>query len=720
MKNRSSKKIKQGFLDQYDSAFENDSELTLEIKELDQRYSHESYLTEGGMKELYSINDQVVDRELIKAKLKDGESPLKVDAFIREARLNASLQHPNIVPVYDIGLDENDEIYFTMKKLGGENLKSILEKFQKHDPETLETYSQTLLLDTFLKVCDAISYSHSKNILHLDLKPANIQVDEYGQVMVCDWGLARELEDLKDLPTRTKTMVYGKKGLELTQDGLFKGSPGYMAPEQISSSFGPRTKATDVYSLGAILYSLVTLEIPIEGDDLEEVYKRTEQGDFLEPRERTPERLISSSLNAVIMKAMATQAEDRYKNVQELSFEIRALSAGYATEAEEASFITQLKLLVLRNKQLSGTIMSFSLALIVFLSLFMKSLKDERNLARQAEIKASQSEKLARESLHKAEEEEKRAQELLAGLEQEKRVRQLVSTEAAPKIMESAYAAYAEGQYKKALYYMDSVVKLNPELDWPWAFRGRLLFGEMRFKEALENLDKYKGKRDITWLKDLTRQCIKDKNAGKVSWKYMLNLIKTLRKTPRDWALRSGTHTHLCMTVTRTYPVEDRLKFAKEMFQTYSVENRFRFDLSRVGNFHKLSMRNSKGFRWITPLHNLPLVDLDLAYTGVTDLRPLKNMPLIKLDLENTSVRDISVLKGMPLKNLNLRHSDVSVIKALENSSLERLSLSYHWTELEPLKTCKNLNFLRLPRDLYSESELKKYKLLDKVEYYKK
>ena len=114
MKSIKSDKIKQGFLDQYDSAFENDSELTLEIKALEQRYSDESYLTEGGMKELYSTNDQVVDRELIKAKLKEYESPLKVDAFIREARLNASLQHPNIVPVYDIGLDESDKIYFTI------------------------------------------------------------------------------------------------------------------------------------------------------------------------------------------------------------------------------------------------------------------------------------------------------------------------------------------------------------------------------------------------------------------------------------------------------------------------------------------------------------------------------------------------------------------------------------------------------------------------------
>ena len=718
MENKKPSKIKQSFLAAYDSAFEDDSELILEIKDLEKRYSEEAYLTEGGMKKLSSISDLIIKRDIIKAKLKEENNPLKVDDFIREARLNASLQHPNIVPIYDIGIDDNNEAFFTMKKLGGENLKDILKQLQDKKQEYIENYTQTYLLETFLKVCDAISYSHSKNIIHLDLKPANIQLDEYGQVMVCDWGLARELKELENLPTRTKVMSTNIKGINLTQDGQFKGSPGYMAPEQISSSFGPRTKATDIYSLGAILYSLVTLKCPIESTELEEVFDKTEKGEFLEPRQCTPERNISASLNAVIMKAMATKSENRYASVQELSYEIRALSEGYATEAEQASFFTQLRLLYLRNKNLSLTILLFSLTSMIFLALFMKKLNEEKEFAQLAELKANQSEKVARESLIKAEEEEKRAQNLLEGLEQEKKIREKVSTEAAPKIMESAYSVYREGHYQKALSYMDSVVKLSPKLEWSWAFRGRLLFGEMRFKEALENLENYSGDKDIQWLIDLTRQCIRDKEANKLTWKYMFLLIKKLRETPRDWPLRSRTHTHLCMTVTRLYPLEERLEFAKKMFQFYSIQNRFRFEVTSIDQALKLSMRNSKGFRWITPLHKLPLKELDLAYTDINDISPLQGMQLTKLDLENTSISNIEVLQGMPLKNLNLRYSQVSVIKVLKNSSIQRLSLSNHWTELAPLATCKNLYHLRIPKDLYTTRTLKKYGLLDKVEFY--
>jgi serine/threonine protein kinase len=182
-----------------------------EILQLDQRYSGEVPLNQGGMKMILQCRDELTDRPIAKAIMQEISSNDAVDDFIAEARLTASLEHPNIVPVHDLGLTPEGEPFFTMKLLSGENLQQILKGLRQQDKIYIENYPLEVLLEIFIKVCDAMAYAHSKNILHLDLKPANIQVDDYGQVLVCDWGLAKRSTCNGKFQGQGKSRLYGTR-----------------------------------------------------------------------------------------------------------------------------------------------------------------------------------------------------------------------------------------------------------------------------------------------------------------------------------------------------------------------------------------------------------------------------------------------------------------------------------------------------------------------------
>ena len=205
-------------------------------------------------------------------------------------------------------------------------------------------------------------------MVHLDLKTANIHLEEFGEVLVCDWGLARYLEgyepesDFEGIPEIHH---------EQTVDGQIKGSPGYMAPEQVAPNLGTKDEKTDIYSLGAVLYFLLTYKAPIEKEGLREMIHSTIIGDFPEPRERCPQMNISKSLNAVVLKAMATKRKQRYESVQALADDVRAYKNGFATRAEHASFVTLASLLMKRYKRVFYSIVTSVFILALTVALFL-------------------------------------------------------------------------------------------------------------------------------------------------------------------------------------------------------------------------------------------------------------------------------------------------------------------------------------------------------------
>lgn len=292
----------------------------------------------GGMKAVLLVHDHETARDVAMAIMPDFRERPKQDLerFVREARLTASLEHPNIVPIYDIGIDSSGSPFFTMKYLRGMPLDTLIRRIS-NDEADVRTYTLDRLIMVFLRVCNAVDFAHSRRVCHLDLKPSNINIGDFGEVQVLDWGLAR------------KTDRFG----QVISEGIpsTRGTPGFVAPEFINHSPDKSldTRA-DIFALGGLLYSLLALQTPLAGKPVEEILRRTASGDVPPPSKVAPRgRLVPHALEAIAMKAMSPNPGDRYNSVAEIKAEIRAFNSGFAPEAEHPSRSYRLLLFFLRN-----------------------------------------------------------------------------------------------------------------------------------------------------------------------------------------------------------------------------------------------------------------------------------------------------------------------------------------------------------------------------------
>ena len=332
----------------------------IHLKNNDFRYDILDEIDYGGMKSIFRAIDKQTRRQVAIAFIRNEEYSDKVlRYFIQEAWLTASLQHPNIVPIYDIGVAPDRRPYFVMKLLSGENLASILAKLDHGVEGYSEGYDLNSLLNIFIKICDAVSYAHDSGVIHLDLKPENIQVSNFGQVLLIDWGIAfskltnkiaEEGEELESLSDLCQTIF-----------GSIKGTPGYMAPEQMRRGNEPADERADIFGLGAILYSILTYERPGAEESKESV--EVFDYDFTWPSEIT----IPEALKAIVTKAIEPLPKKRYQSAGELKDDLESFLAGRATEAEQASFIRLLVLLIKRNKAVVFAI-SLSVTFIIIMT----------------------------------------------------------------------------------------------------------------------------------------------------------------------------------------------------------------------------------------------------------------------------------------------------------------------------------------------------------------
>ena len=328
------------------------------LKDHVSRYQELDHIAEGGEKKITLVHDHRLDRKVAMARAAHARTPQDQEQFLREARLTANLAHPNIMPVYNMGVDADGVPFFSMELVPGDSLKTIINKLREGDEAYRRDYPLEILLNIFTKICDAIAFAHSRKVLHLDIKPDNIRVGTFGEVFVCDWGLARVMNTPEEAPVETDDELDADILNDMTLSGTMKGTPGFMAPEQ-TLAYGEKTEQTDVYALGAVLYMLLSYELPVRGSSAIEVVQNTREGNVIPLRRRATDHHIPVSLAAVTMKALSLDPKDRYTKVQDLRQEIGRYRAGYPTQAEHAGLTTHLSLLMRRHSRITFLMMFF-------------------------------------------------------------------------------------------------------------------------------------------------------------------------------------------------------------------------------------------------------------------------------------------------------------------------------------------------------------------------
>lgn len=279
------------------------------------RFADRGEIARGGQGVIRKVFDRQLER-YVALKVMDPELAHSADAmgrFLDESRLTGQLDHPNIVPIYDLATAGATTPEFMMKLVEGETLSARLRRLRTRPDLDLAS-----LLEIFLKVCDAVAFAHSRGVIHRDLKPANIMIGEFGQVYVMDWGCAvvvpgrggRAPDEVK--PRRTV----------VDEPGTVIGTSAYMAPEQAWGHTAEIDERTDVFGLGAVLYQILTGTPPYPGPDEAQAMQQARDGAPRPPHEAALGRTPPAALSQIAMRALARERADRYPSVTSLRTEI--------------------------------------------------------------------------------------------------------------------------------------------------------------------------------------------------------------------------------------------------------------------------------------------------------------------------------------------------------------------------------------------------------------
>jgi serine/threonine-protein kinase len=321
----------------------------------------------GGLGAVFVALDAELHREVALKQILDehADDPTSRQRFLLEAEITGGLEHPGIVPVYGLGTDAEGRPFYAMRFIRGGSLKEAIAHFHadegpKPDPgrQSLELHQ---LLRRFVDICNAVAYAHGRGVLHRDLKPGNVIVGRYGETLVVDWGLAKPLghaEPTYGAEERTLVPSSGS-GTAGTLPGSALGTPAYMSPEQAAGDLehvGPRS---DVYSLGATLYCLLTGRAPFEGDDLGAILRGVQEGDFPAPRVVNPR--IDRALEAVCLKAMAIDPKGRYMSARTLAEDVERWMADEPVAAWREPILTRLRRGMRRHRTLVTSVAASAL-----------------------------------------------------------------------------------------------------------------------------------------------------------------------------------------------------------------------------------------------------------------------------------------------------------------------------------------------------------------------
>lgn len=304
-----------------------------------ERLQVEARIAAGGMGAIDVAVDRALDRRIaiktLHPYLRSDEATVRM--FLREARLTGLLDHPHIVPVYDLGERDGGQLFFAMKLVEGQTLAALIRALPRGVLDTATLYT---LLDVVAKVCDALAFAHSRGVLHCDVKPANVMVGEFGQVFLMDWGIARLMwpdagprpaPTQEDAPSpREPSRAQAEPRHGPTTDNSVIGTPCYMSPEQARGDRKKLDVRSDVFLIGAMLYEVLTHRPPYVSSDRNETLALAAAGVFPSPRKIVGQTAVPFELDRIVMRAMAKAPEDRYPTITALKEDLVRFMRGGA------------------------------------------------------------------------------------------------------------------------------------------------------------------------------------------------------------------------------------------------------------------------------------------------------------------------------------------------------------------------------------------------------
>lgn len=285
----------------------------------------EGRVAAGGMGAIDVAIDRALERRVamktLHPELRDDDGTVQM--FLREARLTGLLDHPHIVPVYDIAEGRDGQLYFTMKLVEGKTLQTISDALPRGVPDTATLY---MLLDVVARVCDALAFAHSKGVIHCDLKPANVMVGEFGQVFLMDWGIAKIVAAAEPVTPSKRP----KPGAPSMTDNTIIGTTCYMSPEQARGDRGALDARSDVFLIGALLYELLTHRPPYVCKDRLDTLMMAQAGIVVPPRQVAGDAAVPLELDRIVMRAMAKEPANRYPTAAALKDDLVRFMRGGA------------------------------------------------------------------------------------------------------------------------------------------------------------------------------------------------------------------------------------------------------------------------------------------------------------------------------------------------------------------------------------------------------
>jgi serine/threonine protein kinase/WD40 repeat protein len=350
------------------------------------RYEVQGTIARGGMGEILAVRDPSLSRSIAIKVLRERSSGLNAkesrtspeERLLAEAQILAQLDHPGIVPIYEVGRDDRGSPYFAMKRVDGQDFLAVIEAHH----QGAEDWNLPRAVGVLKQVCQAVAHAHEKGVIHRDLKPSNVMVGRFGEVFVMDWGLARVL-GANSIPSTTRRAdsavhsgcSHAELGAPDTQAGAVLGTPGYMAPEQAAGEIEKLDARTDVYALGAMLYHLLAGRAPRN-----RTTNMSTTEFVLRALNEPPERLSRAApgapveLAAICEQAMAEQKERRYASALELADDLGAWLEGRVVRAHRTGVWIEVKKWAQRNPLAAVAVLGLLLggAVTTFVQLRLK------------------------------------------------------------------------------------------------------------------------------------------------------------------------------------------------------------------------------------------------------------------------------------------------------------------------------------------------------------